>query len=871
LVANLEAPAPARRPDPAALPVLPGHEILEELGRGGMGVVYKARQISLNRVVVIKMILAGAHAGPEERSRFRKEAEAVARLQHPHIIQIYEVSEHDGRPFLVLEFAAAGSLDRRLARQPQPPRWAAAAAETLARAVHHAHEHGIVHRDLKPANVLLQESGVRSQESDPKIQAPADSCLLTPDSWILKITDFGLAKLVTETTSIPTQSGAIMGTPSYMAPEQASGKARTVGPAADVYALGAILYEMLTGRPPFVGASVLEILEQVVAEEPVPVRRLHPTVPRDLATVCAKCLEKEPHRRYASAAELANDLRRFLRNEPVRARPAGRLYQLRKFAQRNKVLVGGVAAVFLALVLGIIGTSLGLARALKAETQTKAERDRALKAEREARRLLAESYVQSANLATQRGSWRDALKQIDAALAAGADDSPRLRLAKVRAWFAVNEMRQAERELRALSRRKDLGRLAASVVLWQADLDLSRSLGKEQQALAQVRRVKGQLAGAEADYAEGLLAQTTGEALAHFQKAIEKDRFHQRANAMAGLLLITRGQLPQALQHVVVAELLFPEDPTFKVLHGLICTLNGDPESARDVVNKAQGQLSPAEMKTAHAILEASHQSNQVVTAMGDGRNQSFWAIAFRLFPPLVKLWIENQGVKNKRRWGTAGLFLPIHPIFSTTFRRLPELLGGAVLVGKVDPAIEECARLARVHPDALWHFAIGLLHGMKGRLPQAEAAFWAARAPTPFAGIHKPALYLATVCEKTLLMQRRAGPEVRARAAQNVRRLALSPLTPEEVLHLSDLALFLDEVDLARWLVAEGQRRHPRDLRLEKMRLAVELRAGAYGEVLKRAKAILARNEKDTVAKNYRKRAVEQIRKQADALTPRP
>jgi hypothetical protein len=310
-----------------------------------MGVVYQARQTTLGRTVALKMILAGRHSGVDDLARFRREAEAIARLQHPNIVQIHEVGEQDGQPFFCLEFCPGGSLERKLAGTPLRAPEAAALVEALARAVYSAHERGVVHRDLKPANVLLAEDG-------------------TP-----KITDFGLAKKLDpaspgqQSREQLTATGAVLGTPSYMAPEQAGGK-KDVGPAADIYALGAILYECLTGRPPFKGATPLDTILQVISEEPVPPTRLNAQVPRDLETICLKCLQKEPSGRYARALDLAEDLHRFSVGEPVRARPVGRVERAWKWARRNPVVASLAAAVAVLFLTGLPGVTWQWRRAV---------------------------------------------------------------------------------------------------------------------------------------------------------------------------------------------------------------------------------------------------------------------------------------------------------------------------------------------------------------------------------------------------------------------------------------------------------------------------------------------------------------------------
>jgi serine/threonine protein kinase len=344
-----------RRPVPPP-PVLPGYEILGELGRGGMGVVYKARQTALKRLVALKVIGSGALAAPSEISRFCAEAEAVARLQHPNIVQIYEIGEHEGRPFFSLEYVEGGTLAQRLDGTPLSPRAAAELVRTLALAIQAAHQRGIVHRDLKPANILLQKSEVRRQESEigPPGRSPSDSCLLTSD-FSPKVADFGLAKEIGGEPGL-TQTGMIVGTPSYMAPEQAAGHVHDIGPACDVYALGAILYECLTGRPPFNAATQFLTLQQVQWLPPVAPSGFQPAVPRDVETVCLKCLEKEPHRRYASAQDLADDLDRFLTGRPIQARPAGWLEHAWKWARRRPAvaaLLGTLAAAVL-VVIGVL-------------------------------------------------------------------------------------------------------------------------------------------------------------------------------------------------------------------------------------------------------------------------------------------------------------------------------------------------------------------------------------------------------------------------------------------------------------------------------------------------------------------------------------
>jgi WD40 repeat protein/tRNA A-37 threonylcarbamoyl transferase component Bud32 len=350
--------------------VIAGYEILDELGQGGMGVVYKARQVALGRFVAIKMMLA-RHAGVEALGRFRREAETVARLQHPNLVQIFDVGECAGRSYYSMEFVDGGTLDKKIAGHPQTPRQAAETVETLARAMHAVHLQGIVHRDLKPSNVLATSSG------------------------ILKISDFGLVKRLNDSSAL-TATENILGTPSYMAPEQAERIKGQIGPATDVYALGGILYKMLTGRPPFEAATPLDTILQVTSDDPVPPRRLQPNVPIDLETICLKCLEKKPNKRYASAEALAEDLRRFLAGEPILARPVGAFERAKKWAARRPAAAALLVLSLLVVTLGFPGTTILWLTARQAQINAEQR-------EQEALRLRAEAEQREMRLALDRG------------------------------------------------------------------------------------------------------------------------------------------------------------------------------------------------------------------------------------------------------------------------------------------------------------------------------------------------------------------------------------------------------------------------------------------------------------------------------------
>jgi serine/threonine protein kinase/WD40 repeat protein len=411
-------------PDPVVAPndlTVPGYEILEIVGRGGMGVVYKAMQKGLNRLVALKMILNHTQAALEDHARFRYEAEAVARLKHPNIVQVFEIGEWEGRPFFTLEYLPGGNLHQFLKGKPQAPEFAARLTLQLAQAIDHAHQHGILHRDLKPANILLQLP-IQTEGETPG-SAPSGNRL--PQ---LKIADFGLAKQVDNNTHL-TQTGTVAGTPHYMAPEQVRAKKNEkLSWPVDVYGLGAILYEMLTGQRPFQSEHPVEVMNQVLNQNPVPPRRIDSKIPRDLETICLKCLEKRADQRYPSATELAADLERFLTNKPIEARPIGALSQSWRWCRRNPVVAGLLFATLMtfAVSLFVVTVLLSIAEEQRALTDSAAKKAREQQilasqkaTEAEAERLNAEKQTEEVSKQAkrhQRELYASRMLQVQSAL-----------------------------------------------------------------------------------------------------------------------------------------------------------------------------------------------------------------------------------------------------------------------------------------------------------------------------------------------------------------------------------------------------------------------------------------------------------------------
>jgi tetratricopeptide (TPR) repeat protein len=746
-----DGPPPAPTSDPPQPKAPPGYEILEEVGRGGMGVVYKARHLGLKRVVALKMILSAEHAGEDVRSRFRAEAEAIARLQHPNIVQVYDLGEEQGKPYFALE--------------------------------------------------------------------------------------------------------------------------------TDVYALGALLYESLTGRPPFRGASVLDTLELVRSQEPVAPGRLVPRLPRDLETICLKCLEKEPARRYAGAAALAEDLRRYLENRPIQARPVGRWEQLRKFARRNKVLVGSSIAVTLALVLAVIGTSLGMARARRAEGVALKNLGRALEAEKETRRELARSHWDNARMAAGHGRWREAIALYDRALEAGFEDDIAVRLEKLKALLALHENKLAEQEMAALGGRADLGSRQSVLLLLRGDLALGQWSGKEQ-ALADVRRALEQgLPPEDEAYAQALLADWPRDAVGHLRRALKLNPAHPDARQLLLPLLMTLGRFEEGKEEAHTLLAFFPEDPSPRIFLAFLHLLEGDAKAAAARIRETEAQLGKERVAVLLEVVAVLHTAFEAAMASDQPQVSPF--LVWRLTA------LMNEFRQVDAQGPTAVDFHSVNmPALARVWKPLYAALTASFLTGSPDELAAQLEEVVTHHPEGVAYFLhatanVARATRQKGAamlpfLRKAESSFRrAADGPCTIPAFRRLARFWGTYSQAILANPdpKRAppDPEMRARALGNMRRLlADGGLSPDWWANLTELALTrLEDHDLARLLAAAGERQAPKDIRFVRWRAQIELAAGAHRRALEAADKVLARMPKDSDALRVRKEALDRLREPPPPPSP--
>jgi tetratricopeptide (TPR) repeat protein len=813
------------------------------------------------------MLRAGFLAGSKELARFRTEAEAAARLQHPNIVPIYEIGEWRGDqvemplPYLVMEYVDGGSLDQFVAGTPEPPRDAARLVETLARAVHHAHERQLVHRDLKPANILLSFTGpTRPGAVNRRI-----------NDAVPKITDFGLAKRLEE--SGQTASRDIIGTPSYMAPEQAMGRSKEVGPGADVYALGAILYELLTGSVPFKGATPIETLQQVTTQEPVEPRRLQSQIPRDLNTICLKCLEKTPSKRYGTAAELANDLQRFASGAPIHARPFTLGDRIGKWVKRYPAAAGLIAT----LILGIIGTTTAMMVAWK-------QRDRAAAAE-------IQSHLDSARLAIQRGAWSDALARYEDAEKRGHPLSPEFRLQKIRAWAATDKLHEATSELNNLARDPLSPEQDALVKLYRGHLLLG---GDDSTAEGLIREAlqNGNLPPAEAFCARGILAGSSLQALGWFDRAISEDPYHQGAREMASTVLITLGRLEEAWTYLIRSEALFPEHRGFQFLLANVETLRGNREEAMTRVKRIRGKLRDNEASAIQALIESYDPKKLTESVYFASHGQTLaYASSFLMYKPVLAFISRPSDSADDRSTPTPALRIRTPVYFRQFGHDLSKYLIQTMGFHRpTDVSIRELERLVEIHPEGslCYLYAAALLiqsqqvetrtedvDAKKSHLEKTRNAFLRALDAPSIIPV-RPLVLDGLIATELLIGMTNRSNRDSAMLADGVRhireRLTLGPFREPSVVAICfRVALEANELALARFLMSDWERLAPKDKMIAYRRAQLELRAGAFGPAVKAAQQAVARDPANEDAKRLLETATKKLHEERQTENESP
>ena len=819
--------------DVASFPVkdpLPfGDYILEkEIGHGGMGVVYRARQLSLARVVALKLLLLGKYSSAESIECFQREARSAAGLNHPNIVPIYEVGEHDGQHFFSMEFVDGKDLEEILESGPLPPCRAAEIVLAIADAVQFAHEHGMLHRDLKPSNVLVDRTGKP------------------------RLTDFGLAKRIGEQSEL-TRTGRVMGTPNYLAPEAVLGAVTEIGVASDVYGIGAIFYELLTARPPFLGSSVLETIRSICHDEPAAPRVINSSVPRDFETVCLKCLAKDPKARYSSAAALREDCKRLLTGHPPLARRPGPIVKLQKWAQRN---IGYVLLVSTILIVSSLAYAIV----------------RDFRAERDLARQLATSSAAwgNAELASRNGQWREALRYWREAEAAGYGDKIYLGLRRAEAWTVLSQPDRAGGELVKLSKRADLGERRGTVLLYLGEHELFDK-GTYGQGVNHIQQaVQAGLMGADKSFAAALLAESTPRALELFRETLKLNPFHHGAHRHSLGLEHLLGRHEELAEHIRVFKTLFPDDPSGTFVEASELALAGNLANAQARLESVSGAAPPEllnRLRSGLRLLTLAAKYYDVDVYLGE---RPFDRAELDQLLANVGSLLPSQG-------------LPTTPLSLSSFRvpDLPCIQSGiheafeavqtlmVPLWGDMDSTVRKIKSSWGHHPEALLPmFAATSLDSRHPRgepkslsllLIQADLFQLAADSSSVLPSLGRLALYRAARVHFELA-ERHQTNSVQACLA-NIRNASRAlEISPSEGRTYFEMAFALNDYDLARTFLKRWEEKKPRNTDALQARIRLEISTGTFGEALKSIDQLLARSPEDKWAAEQKQIALKKL-----------
>jgi tetratricopeptide (TPR) repeat protein len=803
-----------------------------------MGVVYRAVQDNPSREVALKVIRPGTTT-PERLRRFEHEAKVLARLHHPGIAQVFEAGVHGtgttAQPFFAMELIEGRTLLEYAREKHLAPRESLRLFIKVCDAVQHAHQRGYIHRDLKP-DILIDASGQP------------------------KVIDFGVARVTDAELQVTTQGtsvGQLVGTLRYMSPEQVLADPDALDTRSDVYTLGVICYELLTGRLPYdlKSMTIPKMAKAISEAEPTPLSSVNKIFRGDLDTIVSKALEKDKTRRYQSASELAADLERYLTDRPILARPAGAVYQFRKFARRNKALVSGVGATLVALVAGIIGTTWWAVKAQRAETR--------------ADKSATEVTEKAVRLAIQRGAWRDALEYIDKAIEPDAGSkSVALRLDRIRALFAINEPKAAGKEVKALADRKDLGELEGSVLLLRADVlqgkDVNVSRAMVEEALTK------KLSDAEREYARALIAETTPQAVEHLQKSLELDPYQQRAHSMRSLLLLTLGRREEARVQISLHEALFPEDPNVNLLHAVLAASENNAAEAEKQLQALEGRFDEAGVADVKVILEMLTELCDPGKWANPQSSPDMPGAVQRLAPIFKRRWQLKIGLEEDLI--AARALLPTPPVMHQSFGEFAAALA-LTQAGKPDEqVIAALDKLYQIHPDGFVRYFAAMIHFGAGRWAEADKDGLAAADMVSMFPIHRQALIMAATAEGLLGSPKRkdSDPERRKKAARTLRRaIAYAPIYPYERDIGTKIALNADDLSLARDILDKWDAQTPDDPLAIWLRARLEFKSQAYGLAIALAKKYLEKKPDDAEMKQIIKEATEKLRKEAGTLPP--